>query len=378
MLALLVFHLLLLNIFGHQINDVITSASVKNTKRRQRSIDDAITDDSGKAGSNLTILNFPYDENEEATFANLSGRIDVASLNSLTVCSAFMIEVLTDANDAEYDYMQIFQILDPSGNEVASVYLEVGSAFISLEFQDIFLSKLKPGLLRPLTWMRSCYTLDFETASVVLMLNGKLVGKEQGHKKIKTDQQGSLSFSIENYLAGKLTQLNIFSPALSEHEMKSMTSALSDNCGSSGNLLSWENAAWNLFGKAVRQNLVNSDGPCWKKGSLFIFNELKTLENCMDHCKNIGGRSPAVRTLEEWQELKKEMDRFFPQDAAIWLALTRKDDEWKDFYTGEQPYNFTKQFTGHYFAPEQCAVVAKYNTYSPIGKWSEKCKKKFY
>ena len=102
------------------------------------------------------------------------------SQNSLTICCALMIETLSDANEAEYDYLQIFQLLDPSGNELAAVYFEVASTYTSLEFQDIFLYKVKPGLLQPATWIRICYTLDFETGSASLVLNGELLGKGQG------------------------------------------------------------------------------------------------------------------------------------------------------------------------------------------------------
>ena len=148
--------------------------SAKKTRRRRSPID--ISKDETEEAipeSKLTTLRFPYDQVEEGTFANMSAT--VSSIESLTACFAVMIEALTDGNDAEYDYLQIFQLLDPLENELASAFFEIGSAYTSLEFQDVFLYKLKTGLVEPSTWMRICYSLDFVTGKVTLVFNGELV-----------------------------------------------------------------------------------------------------------------------------------------------------------------------------------------------------------
>ena len=225
------------------------------------------------------------------------------------------------------------------------LFFEIGSAYTSLEFQDVFLYKLKTRLVEPSTWMRICFSLDFFTGNVTLVLNGELVETKKGNGKIKTNQ-GNLKFTMEHYLTGKLTNLNMFSPELSENQMKRRTLTKNEECASPGNLLDWENATWNLYGKATKDQLEAWDGPCWKKKDLIIFQrDFKNMPECMDHCKTIGGRSPPVRTLKEWQNLETNLDNAIPNTMRpIWLAVKRdgKYDEWKDYYTEDELGNFTR------------------------------------
>ena len=67
------------------------------------------------------------------------------------------------------------------------MYFEIGSTYTSLMFQDVFLRKVESGLLQALTWTHICYTLDFDTGNVSLVLNGHLVGNEQVDKNIETN-----------------------------------------------------------------------------------------------------------------------------------------------------------------------------------------------
>ena len=154
---------------------------------------------------------------------------------------------------------------------------------------------------------------------------------------------------MEHYLTGMLTNLDMFSPALSENQMIKMTLAKNKECRSPGNLLNWENATWNLYGKATKDQLEAWDGPCWKEKDLIIFQrDFKTMPECMDHCQTIGGRSPPVRTLKQWKKLKADLENVFPGDSKrpIWLAVKRdgKYDDWKDYYTEDKLGNFTRPY----------------------------------
>ena len=86
----------------------------------------------------------------------------------------------------------------------------------------------------------------------------------------------------------------------------------------------------------------------------------------MRHCEKLGGRSPPVRTWEEWQMLHDEVQqlRIDPVVFAqmnIWLSATEGDKDsmlsrldhwpegieaiegvWRDYYTGEELDNYTK------------------------------------
>ena len=58
----------------------------------------------------------------------------------------------------------------------------------------------------------------------------------------------------------------------------------------------------------------------------------------MEHCQKLGkGRSPPVRTLEEWDWLRKEVHAITPDISVmgtIWLAATDQEveGEWRDAY----------------------------------------------
>ena len=87
--------------------------------------------------------------------------------------------------------------------------------------------------------------------------------------------------------------------------------------------------------------------------------------HCIQHCEKLGGRSPPVRTLQEWQTLYTELG-FVQADGDgvirdLWLSVTEGDKNnnlvrldhwptttkategvWRDYYTGDQLHNYTK------------------------------------
>ena len=78
----------------------------------------------------------------------------------------------------------------------------------------------------------------------------------------------------------------------------------------------------------------------------------------MEHCKKLGSRSPPVRTLQEWQNVTKEIELLTGNkyNHDFWLALrlenNTKDEQspegvWRDYYTGEPLDNFTKPWMKH-------------------------------
>ena len=91
---------------------------------------------------------------------------------------------------------------------------------------------------------------------------------------------------------------------------------------------------------------------------------LHSLSHCMEHCEKLGGRSPSVKTFEDWQILHQEL-QFLRIDLlrfqVLWLAATEGDKNlklsrldhwpegveategvWRDYYTGEELDNYTK------------------------------------
>ena len=89
----------------------------------------------------------------------------------------------------------------------------------------------------------------------------------------------------------------------------------------------------------------------------------------MKHCEKLGGRSPSVKTKEEWENLWKAVKAVSPDflklPERIWLSATegdlglelRKLDHWpegveaaegiwRDYYTGEQLEKLYKTMVG--------------------------------
>ena len=107
------------------------------------------------------------------------------------------------------------------------------------------------------------------------------------------------------------------------------------------------------------------ESPCLPKANMNIFLNIEQHNECMDHCKKLGGRSPPVRTEMEWRSLLREI-RYVGVDPSklpdtIWLSATEGDieskpgkldhwpdrveaveGEWRDYYTGEQTWKKRK------------------------------------
>ena len=84
----------------------------------------------------------------------------------------------------------------------------------------------------------------------------------------------------------------------------------------------------------------------------------------MEHCQKLGqGRSPPVRTLEEWEWLRKEVHAITPDITVmgdIWLAATDQEveDEWRDAYA---PYDQLNSSLAWPWGEPQTNFGDKYN-----------------
>ena len=95
-----------------------------------------------------------------------------------------------------------------------------------------------------------------------------------------------------------------------------------------------------LKGDAKIEILGKAD-PCKKEPDMIAFSvEFPKMSDCMNHCQKIGGRAPKVVTKEQWHQLQAFMNlNFFNKkgNQAFWLSVTdeKKENDWRDFYTGE-------------------------------------------
>ena len=295
---------------------------------------------------------------------------------SFTICTAFMVEAW-----AEYTNAALFALHYEDGQiwHWVRIIAKTTHTEFSFLFEDspMFLNQTKI-LFYPLQWTRICLSKDSNTSLVRLVVDGELLVEQE--VKVK-NQPENLSIVLGKYgqaeFTGQTTDLNIFSSALAVEQMKSQTRAGERECGLEGDFLSWEKSLeeeqWTLHSKVRWVDMDGGlEGPCRAKAkmNLFPMNEGHHQNDCMKHCEKLGGRSPSVKTKEEWENLWKEMKAVSPDPSKLqdlkesertWLSATEGDigqklgrldhwpegveaeeGVWRDYYTGKQLENYTR------------------------------------
>ena len=148
----------------------------------------------------------------------------------------------------------------------------------------------------------------------------------------------------------KVTQLNVFSSAISIERMVKMTTVGGEECGEEGDYLAWSEAKWDMKGEA-RLETVEREEVCGKVRSVNAYvAPFDQMESCMHHCQKVRNRAPSVVTEGQWQAVR-EFAATKLYDAGhsveLWMSVTDMEEEgvWRDFYTGEAMLH-TPPFTG--------------------------------
>ena len=125
-----------------------------------------------------------------------------------------------------------------------------------------------------------------------------------------------------------------------------------------------EKFAATLHGKARGASILSMDGPCQERSLLnFFTNTGLSAYGCMEHCQKLGYCAPAVTTLEQWENLLRELNRVTAK-VFVYLPVSKgevnndlgrlvhwredvkfKKGEkgmWRDFYTGQQLENYNR------------------------------------
>ena len=277
--------------------------------------------------------------------------------SSFTLCTAFMVKTWNQTLEEP-----IFQLYDDEKKELwLRVRIFSGVTYTRYWFKiedSKWFSAQRKVLFYPLQWTKVCLSRDSNTSSARLIVDGENLIEEYYMGKNKP---GNLKLVLD--YPGCTTNLNIFSTSLAVERMKLITTAGEGECGLAGDFLSWEKSLgeeqWTLSTKATWIDVPES--PCLPKADMNIFLNIEQHNECMDHCKKLGGRSPPVRTEMEWRSLLREI-RYVGVDPSklpdtIWLSATEGDidsklgkldhwpdrveaveGEWRDYYTGEQTW----------------------------------------
>ena len=286
--------------------------------------------------------------------------------SSFTVCAAFMVDywwyaansplfLLRDNDMKNWLYLDFFGGSDGD----MEFYLEVSGVRSTVKSQSFYYTW---------QWMRFCFSFNSSTSLATLVVDGEQLMEEN----VALDNPPAnlsmiLGWSGKNTESpGMITDLNIFSKPLLN--LKEMTEAGGNMCGALGDYLNWEKTDWSLHSNArvvPLKDIVTR--PCKKKSKVQVFHMKGKhwQSHCMQHCQKLGGRSPSVKTLEEWHIVHKEIEHIRNDHkhlpSRLWLSATEGDKKnmlsrldqwpegrnavesvWRDFYTGDQLDNYTK------------------------------------
>ena len=139
---------------------------------------------------------------------------------------------------------------------------------------------------------------------------------------------------IDVWLSNQVSNLNIFSRFLTLEEIKKEYTK-GGRCCSEGDYLAWQDMQWNLNDKA-RIEYVTRDEVCKSHPSLNLYPASFQMKDCMVFCKKLGSRFPPSVTLQQWENLERNLDGL-RKPMNIWLAMTDSETkgEWRDFYDGK-------------------------------------------
>ena len=209
--------------------------------------------------------------------------------------------------------------------------------------------------LFPFQWIRPCITLDTPTGQIQVVVNGHVLENSvyQLLKDLATVRPTNINgiyfgqFYSKNSMA-KFTNLQIFSSVLSIQRMVAITSAGSEECGATGDLMAWQDMQWTLSGTAQMET-VFMDDPCTIVSDVHVFTGVaEFLSEAVNHCRKIrNGQLVSVTTLDNYITFEYLVDiitfnritqDFFSEyiDHGLYVPITYEETEglWTDAYTG--------------------------------------------
>ena len=302
-------------------------------------------------GKQLAVIDVSDDVDQEP---DSSGEYTGASLtrpgmpSDFTICGAFRTEAWTTEEHGTI----LFQLNGKDGTIWGFVLINAESTYTeyTVTFGNISLLARTSTVWFPLTWTQLCVLLDPRSGMVVLVVDGRVLKEKVQQEGFMEDKNRPSMLSILigyqrtkwSYVpeyTGQYSNLNVFSRPLPTERLVAMTLAGGEECGAHGDFLSWPDADWKLTSQARIEMVGELAGPCSRESSLIVFtasfkyhgaatNGAKQ-SGCMEHCQKLGkGRSPPVRTFQEMETLRTELEAVTTNLAALpWLWLSATDQK---------------------------------------------------
>ena len=266
---------------------------------------------------------------------------------NLTICGDYMVEAWF-GHIVEAD---LFGIRTDTSKK-ASVKMTSTKSHIEFRFSHPFFYEVVhlDHVWFPLSWLHMCYSVESGSGNVVFVANGQVLADYPSYPAAKVpadwtggglednlrielghDKRGNIV--LEEY-DGMVSNINIFSSALSTERMVAITGG--EECGAPGDYVSWEEADWQLDSKARLMWVEELENlfPCKKESKVTSYSApFTTASSCMNHCQKIGGgRSPSIKTKEEWEWMFEQFHFITPNKMNyMWLAAqdSAEEEVWK-------------------------------------------------
>ena len=231
---------------------------------------------------------------------------------SFTICLSFFAEYFGEVNSP------LFLLLDDDNETWLYVELWIRPAYteFTIRFNQTEggITARSPALFFPMQWLRVCFSLNASTSMTYLLVNGDpLVEAEMVVDNAPRHLNMLFGWGREGgqESSGKFTDVNIFSTV--PERMEEMTMTETSQCGLAGDFVNWEEANWTLHSMAEIIWEDSARGPCRRASKMQVFpmsvDDYDHQSQCMELCEKFGGRSPPVRTFEEWQTLHHEVQQ---------------------------------------------------------------------
>ena len=274
---------------------------------------------------------------------------------NFTICAAYMVKAWT----TPFASAIFFNLLDSVFQNWA--YVDIFASFTSTTFTvtlgKVFISTYTNTFTFLFTWTRICLSLDTGSGKIVLVVNGHILeDKIHPLAALEDDKRPAnlvLTSGFKDGLefTGMVSNINMFTSPLATGRMVNLTSAGGEECGASGDYVSWEDEEWRLHSQARIEMVGDLNGPCRRESEVTVYSanfqyhsaatNVQKISGCMEHCQKLGkGRSPPLRTQKEHEWLRAEVTGITPKISDLptfWVAANDddKEGEWRDPYTGE-------------------------------------------
>ena len=298
-----------------------------------------------------------YHLSEASNYATLiSGDLDVLLSNKFTICSSIFIGFFR-GKQAFYtlrknDHKTLFFTLsienqDKREETYSSDFNYFHGSLLSIDDADL--------KLRPHDWSHACTTIDVESGSVLVVINGIITQNSTIRSKDFTDNvhpafENNLVLGINQqiYAGGQnileqseatVKNVNVFSVPFSSSQMINITST---GLFQDGDIVSWVQAQWSLSGSVelIPDTEINRSPAfphLYEMGVGF-----HSFDDCLNLCPRVQseGRLPLTHYIEDAENLAQQMGQQGSNDF-IWAS-----------FTYNTPGNFTDHFMGTPLNPD--------------------------